>query len=186
MRLTRAAAWAAALLLSACAVEDPVAGPIGAIPLRNPTAPLASQADVSAADLSGDWAVRGLAGAGFGRADRVRLGAEGAALLVEASVIRCSDASGLCESEMRMIPYAAAGPGRWSLGAPVPGALELPETLWVLWSDTGRRTAALGDPDGTALLLLDREASGGGDRIAAAREILDWYGYDLRRLEAAE
>ncbi len=54
--------------------------------------------------------------------------------------------------------------------------------LWVHWLDVGDRTAAIGDPSGRTVWIMDRTATGSPDRIAAAREILDWYGYDLARL----
>ena len=48
----------------------------------------------------------------------------------------------------------------------------------MVWVDEGYRTAAIGTPDGSFGWVLDRAASGGGDRITAAREILEFNGYD--------
>jgi len=54
--------------------------------------------------------------------------------------------------------------------------------LWVIWMDEGVRTAVVGTPDGGAAFILDRKAQGGGDRIHAAREILEFNGYDIAQL----
>ncbi len=54
--------------------------------------------------------------------------------------------------------------------------------LWVIWMDEGVRTAVVGTPDGIAAFILDRKAKGGDDRIKAAREILDFNGYDITQL----
>jgi len=65
------------------------------------------------------------------------------------------------------------GEGRFALIRP--GTAAVP--LWVHWADTGRRTAALGNPDGAFWLVIDRTRTASPDRIRAARDILDWYGY---------
>lgn len=54
--------------------------------------------------------------------------------------------------------------------------------LWLIWIDDSRRTAAFGEPDGGYAWVLDRSASGGADRIQAAREILDFNGYDAGQI----
>jgi apolipoprotein D and lipocalin family protein len=53
--------------------------------------------------------------------------------------------------------------------------------LWVHWLDFDNRTAALGAPDGSRVWIMDRSGAP-AERLSAAREILDWYGYDLSRL----
>jgi len=53
------------------------------------------------------------------------------------------------------------------------------QVLWVLWMDADGRTAAIGQPGGRLGWIMDRAARGGADRIAAAREIMGWQGYDL-------
>ena len=75
--------------------------------------------------------------------------------------------------------YALEGPGRLRRVAPEG------EALWVLWVDEGFRTAVLGTPSGSEAFVLDRSTTPAPDRLRAAREILDWYGYDLGRLQAA-
>jgi len=54
---------------------------------------------------------------------------------------------------------------------------------WVLWVDESYRTAVVGTPNGRAGWILNRDPVIPPDRLAAAREILDFNGYDLARLE---
>lgn len=54
---------------------------------------------------------------------------------------------------------------------------------WVLWVDESYRTAVVGTPNGRAGWILNRDPVIPADRLAAAREILDFNGYDLSRLE---
>ncbi|WP_299154793.1 lipocalin [uncultured Tateyamaria sp.] len=49
----------------------------------------------------------------------------------------------------------------------------------VIWVDEGFRTGAIADPDGQFAWVLDRNATGGADRIKAARQILEFSGFDL-------
>lgn len=46
----------------------------------------------------------------------------------------------------------------------------------------GVRTAAIGDADGGWAAILDRRRPGGADRIKAAREILDFNGWNTSKL----
>ncbi len=69
------------------------------------------------------------------------------------------------------------GPGRFVNGI-MPYGIE----YWVLWVDEDYRTAAIGTPSGTFGWIIDRKRSGGEDRIEAAKEVLEWLGYDMARL----
>ena len=72
------------------------------------------------------------------------------------------------------------GPGRLSVrleGVPVAAP------YWVLWVDEGYRTAVVGQPNGRAGWILNREPQIPQDRWIAAREVLDFNGYDLSRLQ---
>ncbi len=53
---------------------------------------------------------------------------------------------------------------------------------WVLWVDDGFRTAAIGTPSGSFGWILDRDRKGGKDRIKAAKEVLEFNGYNMARL----
>ncbi|MBW7920894.1 MAG: lipocalin family protein [Rubellimicrobium sp.] len=50
--------------------------------------------------------------------------------------------------------------------------------FWVLWVDWDYRTAVIGTPSGTAGYVLNRDPAIPGDRMTAAREMLDFNGYD--------
>ena len=56
------------------------------------------------------------------------------------------------------------------------------DTYWMLWVDEGYRTAVVGMPSGKIGFILNRDPVIPADRLRAAREILDWNGYDLGRL----
>ncbi len=56
----------------------------------------------------------------------------------------------------------------------------------VMWVDTGFRTAALGARDGRVGFILDRNAGSAPDRLRAAREIMEFYGWDTARLSAPD
>lgn len=55
--------------------------------------------------------------------------------------------------------------------------------FWVLWVDFDYRTAVIGTPEGTAGWILNRDPTIPSDRLAAAREMLDFNGYDLSGLQ---
>ncbi|WP_457648203.1 lipocalin family protein [Profundibacter sp.] len=70
------------------------------------------------------------------------------------------------------------GPGRFT---PKGGAHKGREH-WVMWVDQTYRTAVIGSVDGRFAMVLNRDRHIPPDRMQAAREILDWNGYDLTRL----
>lgn len=146
------AALLALALLGACAAKAPPAAV--AIPLRNPTAPVGSQADAGLARLQGDWTVT--EGAGM---------PAGARIEISGSELRIDGVA---------LPLTEEMPGRLRVGQ---------EVLWVHWIDADNRTAAMGEPGGGRVWIMDRRGAP-GERRAAAREILDWYGYDLSRMGA--
>ena len=53
---------------------------------------------------------------------------------------------------------------------------------WVLWVDEGYRTAVVGAPNGRVGWILNRDPDIPADRLTAAREVLDFNGYDLSQL----
>ena len=142
-----------ALALAGCTEPAGRAAPAPAeIPLRNPTAPIASQTDATAERLGGGWIV--VAGAGIRPGARLHLSMGKA--VVDGVAMTLED----------------RGQGRFALGG---------EAVWVHWLDADARTAALGDPAGRRAWIMDRTGRP-EERLAAARRILDWYGYDLDRL----
>lgn len=70
------------------------------------------------------------------------------------------------------------GPGRFT---PRGGANKGHE-YWVMWVDQTYRSAVIGTVNGEFGMILNRTRDIPADRMQAAREILDWNGYDLTRL----
>lgn len=134
--------------------------------LRNADARISSQVNVTAARLAGDWYIR----AGWpGTPDLsgpLRLAKGGETLTLTGT--------------------ASDGPVRATLTSMGQGRFRADNTqafgdnpLWVLWMDADDRTAAIGTPDGRFGWIMDRAPTGGADRITAAKEIMEWMGYDL-------
>ncbi|MEQ8292255.1 MAG: lipocalin family protein [Roseovarius sp.] len=134
--------------------------------LRDPDARISSQVNVTAPRLAGDWHIR----AGWpGTPDLsgpLRLAPTGQTLTLTAS--------------------ATDGPVRATLTPLGQGRFRADNTqafgdspLWVLWMEADDRTAAIGTPDGRFGWIMDRAPTGGANRITAAKEIMEWMGYDL-------
>lgn len=85
-----------------------------------------------------------------------------------------------CVLEQSDTPVRETGTGRLML---LDGSQR---EIWVLWVDADFRTAALGTPDGTFGMIVDRRTRGGQDRLAAAREVLDFNGYNLNQLQGVQ
>lgn len=64
------------------------------------------------------------------------------------------------------------GPGRFAVAG---------QEWWVLWADGDYRTLVIGTPSGAFGFVLNRGGAISADRLTAAREILEWNGYDLRQ-----
>ena len=76
---------------------------------------------------------------------------------------------------------AGQGGAQWQQG----GRFALPgidEVLWVLWVDADYRTVLVGAPSGRLGFILNRGGALTADRLAAARDIFDFNGYDLDKL----
>ena len=73
------------------------------------------------------------------------------------------------------------GPGRLKVSF---DTIPFPADYWVLWIDEGYRTAVVGAPNGRSGWILNRDPEIPADRLAAAREVLAFNGYDLDRLVA--
>lgn len=83
-----------------------------------------------------------------------------------------------CSEALLQGTASLSGPGRFDL---VLNGQK--DEYWVLWVDEGYRSAVLGTPSGNVGWILNRTAPMPIDRLNAAREILDWNGYDLSRLQ---
>lgn len=128
---------------------------------RDSSARMTSIVNFEPARFAGTWHEVAAIGRPPGAAWRVEVG-PGGALAVSTS----RDGAG--RGEM-------VGPGRFRLS-------QFAVPLWVLWADADMRTLVLGTPDGRFAMVLDRAARPAPDRLQAARDVLDWNGYDLATL----
>jgi apolipoprotein D and lipocalin family protein len=92
----------------------------------------------------------------------------------------CRNADG---SEKSRIDGTAeiVGPGR--LKVRFPSVPFVAADYWVLWTDEDYRTAVVGAPNGRSGWILNREPTIRADRLNAARDVLEFNGYDLSRLQ---
>jgi apolipoprotein D and lipocalin family protein len=72
-------------------------------------------------------------------------------------------------------PLQPTGPGRFVIAG---------QEWWVLWADGDYRTLVIGTPSGRFGFVLNRAGGISADRMRAAREILEWNGYDLAQFRA--
>lgn len=91
----------------------------------------------------------------------------------------CLDAAGLPTGE---ITGTATDEGLGRLSVRLQG-VPVAAPYWVLWVDEGYRTAVVGAPNGRVGWILNRDPEIPEDRLAAAREVLDFNGYDLGQLQ---
>lgn len=174
--------WLIAFAGLAACVEG--AAPVDVLSYRDPTAPIASQVDVSAQDLQGTWYLRQRIAGAWPRGDgTVQISADGAGLLLREVVLGCNS-DDLCEPAPFETRYVPSREGRFVKvnQGDTPAGYSGPDALWVLWMDFDRRTFVVGDPVGSYAAIFDHRAEGGTDRIIAARDILEWFGYDMARL----
>ena len=161
----------ALLVLAACATEPP---PVPATSYRDSNALIASIASFDPARFAGRWYEI----ASFPAPSRVGCTDTQVTYTAAAEGLRVVNAC-LRDGRTERVEGTArvTGPGR--LDMQLAGA---PATLWVLWVDEGYRTAVIGMPSGEAGWILNRDPTIPPDRLAAAREILDFNGYDLSHL----
>lgn len=154
-----------ALLLLGCAKPAPQV-----MAFRDPDAPIYSNAVIDLGDITGDWAqAASFAAGGDCRAGTVQI-AQGVAGLVATGRLCLggvdTDVSG---------PLVVVGPGRLR-------AVTGPD-WWVVWADTALRSLAIGTPDGRFGFILDRTGGLPADRLEAARQVFDFNGYAVNRLQ---
>ena len=171
------------LALGACAATAPPPPP-AAIPqgatYRDQSAPIGATSRFDAAKFDGVWYAR----AGFDPNRpkliyRMQLAQKNPIVRIGAPVC---DASGVCGYTSQDLVATRRGTGRYDVVLPN-GAVS---DYYVLWVDEGFRTAVLGNKAGRFGWILDRSTTGGADRIRAAREILDFNGYDLSKLKVIQ
>ncbi|QFU08107.1 Outer membrane lipoprotein Blc precursor [Rhodobacteraceae bacterium THAF1] len=165
----------AALTLTACSTESPL---IPAPSFRDTDVPIASKAVFDPARFAGRWYEIASYPTPFqsGCTDTQAVYTPtGDALAVRNTCIRDGKLSAIEGSAQ------VTGPGRLTVRL---NGVPLAAPYWVLWVDEGYRTAVVGVPSGRAGWILNRDPSILADRLAAAREVLAFNGYDLSRLQA--
>ncbi len=165
----------ALVVLAGCAAEPEVELPS----YRDRTVPIASQVDVVFEDLDGSWRVRGALGSAANLI-QVRIDVE-ARSMRELGGLQCP-VEFTCDPFGTTYDLASFAQGRFEAKAIYSLSVgEITNTpsveYWILWADADRRTLAIGTPDGSFGFILDRNDTGGDDRIAAARDIMAWMGY---------
>jgi len=148
------------LLLAGCGAQSD---------FRDRSAPISSTTRYDDARMAGKWLVR----ARFAEPDEPLLPGE---------IHFSADLEGGPISQMQT--YGVCPGGRIDVVQVAPGRFRAPNgrEFWLLWVDSDWRTAAMGSPDGRFGWILSRDLQGGEDRMAAARDVFEWVGYDMGRL----
>jgi apolipoprotein D and lipocalin family protein len=169
------------VVLAACTAEQPVLTQ-GAV-LRDPSAQIASQTNVTADRMAGRWVIRQRFATQSGPLGVVTFSTlpDGALQMAQTRQTCGVDP---CGNDQAVVLIESTGPGRW-MAVDAPDAFPR-EEIWVMWMDFDSRTAAIGTPNGDFGWIMDKNPTGGGDRIAAARDIMDWFGYDVSQLQEVE
>lgn len=180
--MIRILAGVALLALGACAAIAPPPA-VNAPGYRDPAALIGVTSRFDADKFEGVWYLR----AGFDpalgpMAFRIIDTPAGGVMRLGAFVC---DPSGVCGDFSEDLPVTPLGRqvtpfGNGQFSVKMPNGT--PREFWVLWVDEGFRTAVLGNKQGDFGWIVDRSTQGGADRIKAAREILDFNGYDVSRL----
>ncbi len=84
-----------------------------------------------------------------------------------------------CSGDVSHSTAQVSGPGRYTPKSGLGKGVE----HWVMWVDQTYRTAVIGTVGGEFGMILNRGQDIPADRLTAAREILDWNGYDLSQLK---
>lgn len=175
LRLT-AVALAAMLGLGACTAPA-VVTPEFQVSYRDQGTPIGVTSRFEAGKFVGLWYLRGY----LPEAEKFdqlvfKTGGKGPQFRLGAFVC---DGAGICGNFAEDLETTRLGKGRFK----VKMFNGQDRELWVLWVDEGFRTAVIGNPAGTFAWIIDRAPKGGADRIKAAREILDFNGYNVRALK---
>lgn len=158
------------LLLALGACAPPAPPQPGSI--RNPAAMISSAALFDPQRFGGSWRVVQTAAPGCGGARQDWLW-DGRGAYALSGV----DCAGLVPARLKG-RAVLSGPG----GRLTPSGGYGEEPVFVLWVDQDYRVAALGTPSGRWAVVLSRQMPPRDDLLKAAREVLDFNGYDLSRI----
>lgn len=145
------------MVLSACAPSPPAG-------FRDTDRPIGATARFDKNAFSGDWLIVSRFEAPA--SGRITFGAEGDTLQVS------SDAVPIING-----PYREGVPGE------LLPLSEAQEPLIVMWVDADFETAAIGTASGSFGAVIDRDGALPADRVQAARDILEFYGWDTSALQ---
>lgn len=140
-------------------------------PLRDQGVMISSVVQFDPARFSGTWYVAQSGTPGCGGARQVWNRANGGWNVTGA------DCAGPRVGQMSE-HVALTGPG----GRFIPQHGFAGQKIWVLWTDAGYNIAVLGTPSGKFGTILSRQIPPKPDLLNAARRVLDFNGYDLRRI----
>ncbi len=149
-------------MLAACTPLDTVK-----VSYRDMETPITSVALFDPAQFAGHWDVIASYQGGVCGLDVV---------VAKAGVIDLAQRG--CSGDVSHSAAQVSGPGRYTPKGGVNKGVE----HWVMWVDQTYRTAVIGTVGGEFGMILNRGRDIPADRMAAAREILDWNGYDLSKL----
>jgi len=171
--------WAVLLLAGCAAAPDEDVGGLFEV-YRDTDAPIASAALFSPERYLGTWYEVARFSVPF-EAGCVGVTAEYGVIGENVISVKntCRNADGSVRS---VIEGSAEIVGRGRLKVTFPSVPFGASDYWVLWVDEGYRTAVVGAPNGRSGWILNRDPVIPADRLVAAREILDFNGYDLSRL----
>lgn len=156
----------AGLVLSACSA------PPTPVTYRDPAQAISSAALFDGSRFQGDWQVVAAFGAEAGcGALQERWQADAQGFAVQGT--RCATKGKTAYATRARL----TGPGR--IAREMRDGVE---PIWILWVDGDYRVAAVGTPSGSFGRILVRPGQARADLITAAREVLDFNGYDISKL----
>jgi len=170
----------ASLLVLAGCVSGVDENLYGGVSYRDQSAPIGVSSRYDYARMQGTWFVRRLTPDDLEPRSMVFHEQDNAKGTVHELRGTCP-AEIICEQAFQEYVIDDTSGGALTLHRNPPG----PDRKFVVhWIDEGHRTMAVGAPNGRYAWVLDRAHAGGRDRIAAALEILKFYGYDTSVMRA--
>lgn len=178
--MRRVSAAVVALMLAGCGIPQPEA--FDGFSFRDRSVPMGVISRFDEARFEGAWQVRARI-PGTEATDTIRFEDRATGLQMQVRAQNCGSGQACVDiADTLRVTREDGQAGKYL----VEMASGQTRRMWVIWVDEGFRTAVIGNPEGSFAWVLDRQASGGADRLLAAREILDFNGYDVSQLRVAE